>query len=232
MAEQPVPDALEADLRRVLAANFPAVELDAAQARRLLPLLATRRLARGRTLFAQAQPVRAFYAVLDGEVEARLTGLDGAVSVLEHVRASKLFGLAAFAAARPARYEAVAQAPSRLLVIGAAAYACLMDEVPGFARALLREFAGRYDDMMRLLEAARHRGAEERLRLALAQLARDRGGDAAPDADGWRQVAATQAEIAAVANLSRQTVNALLRRAAAAGQLRRRYGRLWLPPAA
>ena len=217
-------DSLDADLRAVWAANFPDVPLDAACRRRLLPLLATRRLVRGRTLFAQDQPAPAFYAVLAGEIEARFVGLDGAVSVLEHVRAPKLFGLAAFAAARPASYEAVARTASRVLVIGAGAYGVMMDEVPGFARALLHEFSGRYDDMMRLLEASRHRGAEERLRLALAQLARDRG--SAPDADGWQRVAATQAEIAAVANLSRQTVNALVRDGVAAGRLRSRYGHL------
>jgi len=102
----------------------------------------------------------------------------------------------------------------------------MMDEVPGFARALLNEFAGRYDDMMRLLEASRHRGAQERFAIALAQLARDRGG--APDADGWLRVAATQAEIAAVANLSRQTVNVLVRDAVAATRLRSRYGHLYV----
>jgi len=219
-------DSVDAELARVWAANFPEVALEAARKRRLLPLLATRRLARGRTLFAQDQPVQAFFAVLSGEIEARFIGLDGAVSVLEHVRAPKLFGLAAFAAARPASYEAVARTASRVLVIGGGAHAFLMNEVPGFAQALLREFAGRYDDMMRLLEASRHRGAEERFGLALAQLARDRG--AVPDAQGWQAVAATQAEIAALANLSRQTVNTLLGRAVAAGRLRSRYGQLWL----
>ncbi|QPF71781.1 Crp/Fnr family transcriptional regulator [Roseateles sp. DAIF2] len=220
-------DGLERALDLVLAANFPGLRpAEAALRRRLLPLLSLRRLARGRTLFAQDQPTRAFYAVLAGEVEARFTGLDGTVSVLEHVQAPKLFGLAAFAAGRPASYEALARQGSRLLVFGAEAYALLMDELPGFARALLQEFAGRYDDMLRLLEASRHRPAEERFALALAQLARERGG--AADAEGWQAVAATQAELAALANLSRQTVSQLIGAAEAAGRLRRGYGRLWI----
>ena len=215
------------DLRQVLAANFPALTLPDAAGRRLAALVPLRRLARGRLLFAQGQPVQAFYAVAAGEIEARFTAADGTVSVLEHVQAPRLFGLAAFATGQPAEYEALAGRASRVLVFGPVAYELLMDEVPGFARALLREFAGRYAGTLRLLEAARHRGAGECLQLALAQLLRERA-EGPPDAAGWQAVAATQTELAALANLSRQTVNQLLRRAVAAGQLRSGYGRLWI----
>lgn len=219
-------DSVDTALDAVLAANFPGLSLDPGLRERLRPLLRLQRLARGRTLFAQDQVCPAFYAVVAGEIEARLTGQDGEVSVLEHVQAPRLFGLAAFATGRPAGYEALARHPSRLLVIGPAAYTLLMDEQPGFARALLREFALRFEGNLRLLEAARHRSAEQRFALALAQLARERG--QATDAEGWQALAATQAELAALAHLSRQTVNQLLSAAVARGELRRGYGRLWL----
>lgn len=219
-------DSVDTALDAVLAANFPGLSLDPGLRERLRPLLRLQRLARGRTLFAQDQVCPAFYAVVAGEIEARLTGQDGEVSVLEHVQAPRLFGLAAFATGRPAGYEALARRPSRLLVIGPAAYTLLMDEQPGFARALLREFALRFEGNLRLLEAARHRSAEQRFALALAQLARERGH--AADAEGWQALAATQAELAALAHLSRQTVNQLLSAAVARGELRRGYGRLWL----
>ena len=219
-------DSLDTALDAVLAANFPGLSLDPGLRERLRPLLRLQRLARGRTLFAQDQVCPAFYAVVEGEIEARLTGQDGEVSVLEHVQAPRLFGLAAFATGRPAGYEALARRSSRLLVIGPAAYALLMDGQPGFARALLREFALRFEGNLRLLEAARHRSAEQRFALALAQLARERG--QAADAEGWQALRATQAELAALAHLSRQTVNQLLGAAVARGELRRGYGRLWL----
>lgn len=219
-------DSVDTALDAVLAANFPGLSLDPGLRERLRPLLRRQRLARGRTLFAQDQVCPAFYAVVEGEIEARLTGQDGEVSVLEHVQAPRLFGLAAFATGRPAGYEALARRSSRLLVIGPAAYTLLMDEQPGFARALLREFALRFEGNLRLLEAARHRSAEQRFALALAQLARERG--QAADAEGWQALAATQAELAALAHLSRQTVNQLLSAAVARGELRRGYGRLWL----
>lgn len=215
------------DLPALLNANFPALTLSAAQRLRLSSLVPERTLARGRSLFVQGQPTRAFYGLAVGEIETRFTAADGTVSVLEHVQPPQLFGLAAFATGRPSAYEALARRPSRLWMFGPQAYQLLMDEVPGFARALLSEFAQRYAGTLGLLEAARHRSAAERFGLALAQLARERG-DGPPDAEGWQAIAATQADLAALANLSRQTVNALLRRAVAEERLRSGYRRLWV----
>lgn len=214
-------------LRRVFAATFPGLALPAHVAARLPALVPRRRLASGRSLFVQGQRTAAFYAVVAGEVETRFTGVDGTVSVIEHVGPPRLFGLAAFAAGQPAEYEAVARGASEVLVIGREAYTLLMDEAPGFARALLAEFARRYDGTLRLLQAARHQSAAERFALALAQLARERG---QPAGDGWLAVSATQAELARLAHVSRQTANELLAATEAAGQVRRGRGRwLWRP---
>ncbi|MFN3304565.1 MAG: hypothetical protein ACK44A_12680, partial [Roseateles sp.] len=124
----------------------------------------------------------------------------------------------------PAEYEAVARGASEVLVFGREAYQRLMDEVPGFARGLMAEFARRYDGTLRLLQAARHQGAAQRFALALAQLARERG---RPAGDGWLTVVATQAELARLAHVSRQTANELLAAAEAAGEVRRGRGRWW-----
>lgn len=215
------------DLTALLRSNFPDVALPEAELRALADLVGSCRLARGRSLFMQGQAASAFYAVISGEVEARFSGLGGEVSVLEHVQPPRLFGLAAFAAGQVSSYEAVARQPSKILVFGPAAYRLLMDRVPGFARALLAEFAQRYDGTLRLLEASRHRTAAERFQLALVQLARERG-QGPVDADGWLGVKASQAELAALANLSRQTVNQLLAQAVARGELRCGYRSLWV----
>lgn len=211
-------------LRRVFAANFPGLTLPASIATRLPALVPRRRLADGRSLFVQGQQPAAFYAVAAGEIETRFTGPDGTVSVIENVGPPRLFGLAAFAAGQPAEYEAVARGTTDILVIGRQAYVLLMDEVPGFARALLAEFARRYDGTLRLLQAARHQSAAERFALALAQLARERG---KPAGDGWLNVAATQTELARLAHVSRQTANELLAAAEAEGRVRRGRGRWW-----
>ncbi len=208
-------DGLEA-LQLVLQGNFPSLKLQP-QAQ-LAPLLSIRNLRAGRTLFVQGAPAQAFYALLSGEIESRFTAPDGQVSVLEHVQPPLLFGLGAFVAGLPSRYEAVAARASRVLVIGPAAYRLLMDEHPGFARALLAEFARRFDGTLHQLESARHRRAPERLQLALEQLKRERG---VPGAEGLR-VRATQAELAALAGVTRQTANEWLR----AQGLRSVYGYL------
>lgn len=215
------------DLLALLRANFPGLTLDVVQCTRLNSLVTVRRLALGRSLFVQGQSTTDFYGLAEGEIETRFTAADGAVSVLEHVQPPQLFGLAAFATGRPSAYEALARRPSRLWVFGPQAYRLLMDEVPGFARALLCEFAQRYAGTLGLLEASRHRSAAERFGLALSQLARERA-NGPPDAQGWQAIAATQADLAALANLSRQTVNELLRKAVAEGRLRSGYRRLWL----
>ncbi|MEO6278432.1 Crp/Fnr family transcriptional regulator [Roseateles sp.] len=215
-------------LWQLFAATFPGLALPAHVAARLPALVPRRRLADGRSLFVQGQRTTAFYAVAAGEIETRLTGMDGTVSVIEHVGPPRLFGLAAFAAGQPAEYEAVARGASEVLVIGREAYTLLMDEAPGFARALLAEFARRYDGTLRLLQAARHQRAAERVMLALAQLARERGRAAG---GGWLEVAATQTELARLAHLSRQTANELLCAAEAAGHIRRGRGRWWWRPA-
>lgn len=212
-------------LASLIAANFPGLALPPPVAARLRTLVPLRRLADGRSLFMQGHKPTAFYAVASGEIETRFTGADGTVSVIENVGPPRLFGLAAFAAGQPSGYEAVARGASEVWVIGREAYALLMDGVPGFARALMAEFARRYDGTLRLLQAARHHGAAERFALALAQMTRERGHAIEP---GWVVVAATQAELARLAHLSRQTVNELLQAAQAEGRLRLGRGRLWV----
>lgn len=215
------------ELQALLQANFPQLQLTPAAQQALATLVAQRLLRGGSVLFAQGQTVQAFYAVQRGEIETRFGAPDGTVSVLEYVQRPSFFGLSAFATGLPSRYEALASQTSRLWVFGPKAYQYLMDEVPGFARAMLAELARRYDGTLHLLEASRHRSAAERLQLALRQLRRERA-RGEPDAEGWVALSATQAELAALANVSRQTVNQLLRDAVRTGQLCHRYGTLWV----
>lgn len=220
---------MSTDLQRLLAANFPDLDWPASQLAALAPLVAARRLAAGAVVFAQGQVTPALLGVVSGAVEIRLGTVDGAVSVVEVTGPGRLFGLASFASGLPSTYEAVTRAPTRLLCFGPEAYRLLMDEVPGFARALMAEFACRHDTTMRLLTAARHQGAMERLTLALGRLSAEQP-DAPHDAQGWRQLRVTQSQLADLAGLTRQTVNDMLGTLAAQGRLRTVYRGLWLAP--
>jgi CRP/FNR family transcriptional regulator, cyclic AMP receptor protein len=213
----------------LLEAAFPGVAVPAAAGRSLARLVQVKRLQRGAMVIAQGEPTLALHGVLAGEVQARLVMADGQASVLEHVPAGRLFGLASFASGLASTYEAVTTRPSRLALFGPAAYETLLDEVPGAARLLLRELARRHDGTLQLLAAARHLGAIERFTLGLAQLQRE-GRTRHVDGQGWRFLRATQAELAALAGLSRQTVNEVVAQLARQGRLRPAYGGLWLPP--
>jgi CRP/FNR family cyclic AMP-dependent transcriptional regulator len=218
-----------AALRTLIGGNFPRLPLPA-QAPALaaaLPHCRLRRLATGDTLFAQGAVARALYGVVEGEMDLRFCAVDGAVSTIEVAPPGRLFGLAALAGGQASSYEAVVRRPSRVLVIGLSAYECLMDELPGFGRALMAEFAQRHDGTLRLLQASRQQSASERLSIALAQL-RDSGRAEPPDPSGTRLLRTTQAELAALAGLSRQTVNECLRRLADQGRLQVVYGGLRL----
>jgi CRP/FNR family cyclic AMP-dependent transcriptional regulator len=194
----------------------------------LLPLCRVQRLARGAVLLRQGDTTPALFGVLAGEIEIRFLTVDGEASVIERVPPGRLFGLSSFASGQPSTFEALAGKASRVVAFGPSAYEHLMDEVPGFARALMSEFARRHHGALRMLEASRHRSAMERLSLALEQLARtERAG--APDAQGWRLIRTTQAELASLASLSRQTVNELLGELAAQQRVRVAYGGLWVP---
>ena len=184
-------------------------------------LLTQRRLRAGALLLAPGTRPQAFYAVLEGEIVCSLLAADGRASVLEHVRPTRLFGLAAFVTGQPSAYEARAQGATTLLVIQQPAYQALMDGWPGFARALLAHFGARFAGNLRQLEAARHQSAAERLHLALAQLQRERG--VAQEGRIW--LPATQAELAALAGVTRQTANEWLARQ---DGLTRGYGGMWV----
>lgn len=233
---------LRAAFTTVLEALSPGLglTLDDARWAALGPLLRLLPLAPGQPVLLQGHRPQAFFAVAAGEVEARFSGLDGQVSVLEAVAPPRLFGLAGFVCGQPSRYEAVARGPSQLIVIGPGAYTWLMDQLPGFARALMREFAGRYAGTLGLLAASRHATAAERLLLSLQQLDQERGEDvpgvpgeagATDDGEpGWRRLRVSQAALAALAGVSRQTVNEWLGQQAREGRLRQAYRCiLWRP---
>ena len=221
------------EVRALFDLNFPDVHWSERQWADAESRLRTRKLAAGATLFAQGDVTPALFGVLAGSIEVRFSGAQGQISVMENVEAGRTFGLASLVTGLPSAYEALALEPTRLLVIGPAAYVWLMDEVPGFARALLREFARRFDGTLKLLEAARHRGAEERLCIALQHLRRE--GRATPvRADLWT-MRVTQSELATRANVSRQTANEWLAQWAERGWIARRYRALeivrWPSPA-
>jgi len=222
---------VEDALRSLLAANFPDLPLPARLARTVTGIsqgCRLRRIARGSTLFAQGRATPALFGMVGGEIEARFIAADGGASVIEVMTEGRLFGLASFASGRPSTYEAVARRASQVLAIESTAYDRLMDELPGFARSLLKELARRHSGTLQLLELARHQSADTRLASALTQVTANAKPGLADSGDGWRFVRVTQAELASLGGLSRQTVNEILSKWMQAGRVRTEYGGLWV----
>ncbi|MFL6629293.1 MAG: Crp/Fnr family transcriptional regulator [Vitreoscilla sp.] len=224
---------MTSEIRALFDRSFPEVRWSESRWAEAEARLRVRRLAAGATLFAQGSVSPALFGVLQGAVEVRFSGAQGQLSVVSHVEAGRTFGLASFVTGLPSAYEALALEPTRLAVVGHAAYEWLMDDVPGFGRALMREFARHFDGNLKLLEAARHRSAEDRLCIALHQLRHE--GRAAAAAGGRWTMRVTQSELATRANVSRQTANEWLAQWATRGWVARGYRSLeimrWPVPA-
>jgi len=181
----------------------------------------SRRLRAGQLLFALGSRVKCFYLVSQGEICTKVLGENGEASEVDRVTAGQLLGLAAFVTGHPSSYEAEASASSHVWAITPDNYQSMMDHWPGFARALMRTFAQRFEDNLQRLTAARHLSARARcwqtLRQALSNLSSQ------PDRSGWHALDCTQQELADRAGLSRQTVNELLTRAQSRGLVQLRY---------
>jgi CRP-like cAMP-binding protein len=209
----------------LLEANCPGGTWTAAHVRALDERVRVRRLAAGATLFAQGSVSPGMFGVLSGEIELRFSPADGHGSVVERAAAGRLFGLASFVTGTPSAYEAVALVPTRLAVVGPAAYDWLMDEMPGFGRRLMKHFATRLDATLRLLASSRHLGSEARLAQALQQLRRE-GHAVATGRNGPWEVAVTQSGLAELAGVTRQTANEWLAAWGAKGWVETGYRRL------
>jgi CRP/FNR family transcriptional regulator, cyclic AMP receptor protein len=215
------------ELERMLRQTAPSAELGTGLLAPLRAWVHVERHRAGEVVVAQGQRVGALRGVLSGEVDCQLVSADGTTSVLEHVGPLRWFGLTAFVTDQPSTYEALARCASRTLVVGPQAYAHLMDRMPGFARALMTEFARRHASTLQQLAAARHLSARDRVWLALDQIRQEQAVTAVREGR-WLQVRVTQSGLAQTAGLSRQTTHSLLAEMEAQGQVKRCYGGLWL----
>lgn len=190
-----------------------------------LRTLAVRALRGKELLFEEGEVPAAFYGVIDGEIGALFSTADGAESVIELIGPGMLFGFSSFVTRTPSTFEARSTRKTTLLVLGPAAYEALVDEAPGFAKALLTELAHRHRNVLEQLGSARHRSAEERLAYAIAGLLDSPRATASAHET---QLDLSQAELAEAASLSRQATNEIIQRWVARGLARCGYRRLWV----
>ena len=95
-----------------------------------------------------------------GSVKLSLRGQDGEERVLQLVAPGQTFGEAKSLLGRVCRYDAIALADSKLVVVPSVAILSLMDREPRFARSMGVVLAERTLELLAEVESATQRGAQ------------------------------------------------------------------------
>lgn len=164
-----------------------------------------RTLAPGDAVYRTGDPGDAMFVVASGRIATRLSSPDGDAIDLIVVAAGSLFGYLELLDGGPRSSDAVAVAPSRVVVIGARAAVPLFETTPGLLLALAQDMAA---TIRRRTDAAR----EQAFHPVMARLARFLL--TAADAQGRVQLDGPQVLLAQRLGVARQTLSKALRRLA------------------
>ena len=170
---------------------------------------------KGEYIIRQGEPTRGMFAVLEGKVRVlRLIG--DSKEVLIHLGEAGLwFGDYAMMAGSPSIGSIVADSRVRTLFLPVAEFERIVADEPRHYRAFAALLIERYEQLYRYMAEAQGLAPEERLRTRLTDLAllRRRDGDSSDPIS----VTVSQAELATMIGVSRQTLSALLARLEARG---------------
>lgn len=162
----------------------------------------------GQLVFAEGEPVRAFYAVLEGGVRLYRLASDGREQVLHHIRPGHSFAEAALLTmhAYPASAAAMAT-PTRLLEIGGETFLPLFRSEPRLAAAMVASLSVWLLQLVERVEDLSIPSAESRLARWLLRLPAHAG------AGGLAvTLPMTKKELAAQLAMTPETLSRLLRR--------------------
>lgn len=96
-----------------------------------------RELAADQALFAEGDPARAFYAILEGHIRVYRIAPDGRERVLHHLHAGQTFAEAALLSMGRYPANAKALAPTRVLEIGGQTFIAVLRDEPGVSGAMV-----------------------------------------------------------------------------------------------
>jgi CRP-like cAMP-binding protein len=118
------------------------------------------RAARGESFAQRGEHLPGVFGLAYGSVKLSLRGQEGEERVLELVAPGQTFGEAKSLLGRIGRFDAIALADSKLVVIPTAAILPLMDREPRFARSMALVLAERTLELLAEVESATQRGAQ------------------------------------------------------------------------
>jgi CRP-like cAMP-binding protein len=174
-----------------------------------------RAYARGEPIVTEGAPAEGMFAVLEGHVRVMRRTAD-AHEVLLHVgEAGFWFGDYGTMAGAPSVGSVVADASVRALFLSVPQFEHIVKEEPRYFRAFAGLLFERYALLFRYMGDAHSLAREQWLHVRLADMAAMQRGDS-PHSDAV-SIALSQADLASMIGVSRQTLNSLLHRLEARG---------------
>lgn len=174
-----------------------------------------REYARGETIVTEGASAEGIFAVLEGHVRVMRRTAD-ANEVLLHVGEPGFwFGDYGTMAGAPSIGSVVADAAVRALLLSVPQFEHIVEKEPRHFRAFAGLLFERYALLFRYMGETHSLGREQWLNVRLADLAAMQRGDS-PHSDAV-SIALSQADLASMIGVSRQTLNSLLHRLEARG---------------
>lgn len=167
-------------------------------------------LRRGDTIAKRGAPIPGMFAIAYGSIKLVLRGQDNEERVLRLVGAGETFGEATSLLGRSARYEAMALAESKVVVIPSAAIYALIDRDPRLARGMVSSLAERELEFLEEVETASLRRGAQRLASYLDSLLQGNGNGNGNGAHTVR-LPVSKTLVAARLGITKETLSRLLR---------------------
>ena len=188
----------------------------------LLDLATPRELAAGETLFRRGDPPCGLYAVLSGALSIGAVDPDGREALLTVLEPTTWFGEISLFDGQPCTHDAIAVENTRLLHLAQAALQQVLEAEPRYWRHFGLLMAQKLRLSFLTVEAISVMPAAQRLAARLLMIAEGYGGIST----GRTRIRLSQEKLAALASLTRQTTNQLLRELAARGIVRVQVGEI------
>jgi CRP-like cAMP-binding protein len=171
--------------------------------------LQPRRYAKGEVIFHQGDVGTSFYIVRKGEVTIRLSSAEGKEMTLALLRRGDAFGELSLLDGEPRSTDAVAREEASLLGLQRADFQRFLGERPSVAPRMLAALSGLVRRVTQLVYDANFLDARARLARVLLDLAQTQGQESDEGVVLTSQL--TQAELANLCGLTRESTNKWLR---------------------
>lgn len=216
-----MPNEFPAGVSEVITQGRWFASLPPALQQRLVIDAPVRSYARGQFLFRQGDPPIGLFCVLSGQTR-HLCSVDEGLEVLMHVGKPGIWtGEYSVVSGRPAISSVVADTPSTTLFVSYKRFQEILEAHPKWVSYFAALVADRFALAFRVNAEAQALPADARLLARLRHLVEhDQPGTLA---GSNAHITLSQAQIASLAGVSRQTLSALLRRLESQGSIRVRY---------